>query len=221
MKKGRSDGAALLFWPKGWQGGAEGLPRTVVAVTYDQALRTGIQLAQEGRLDDAIGVFLQVQQAVPDNPHTHRLIGHVLFRAKNDPGAARPFFEEAVRRSPDADVVYDLLSTLMAMRLVLEVCRTCDQFREVVWSDPRLLAAWGYCLTELDRQADAIPVLRRALELSPADLNIPRNLSRALAASGQEEEAVRVFTTLAQPWDGVSTPNWRATITVAGQRQLG
>ena len=175
-------------------------------LTYDEALRTGMQWAQEGRLDDAIALFLQVQQAAPDNPHTHRLIGHVLFRGKSDPAAARPFFEEAVRRNPDAEVIYDLLSALMALRAVAEIDRICEQFRDVAWTDPRLLAAWGYCLTEADRHADAVPVLRRARELSPSDQNIPRNLARALAATGQGEEAVGVFTALAQPWDGVLAP---------------
>lgn len=170
-------------------------------MTFDEAMALGIQLSRERKWDEALHLFLQVQNAFPDNLDTHRVVGQV-FHAMGEPVKAVPYLAEALRRNQDAASVYDLMTVLVASGNVSEIDVICRQYRSVVWSDARLLAAWGHNLVYLRRCAEAVEVLRQALALSPVDRGIRHNLSAALVGAGQEEEAVEVFSTLTTPQGG-------------------
>jgi len=59
--------------------------------------------------------------------------------------------------------------------------------------NPVILDRLGQTYADMDRPAEAVPLLRRAAELSPRDSTILLHLARALTTMGQSEEAKAVF----------------------------
>lgn len=129
------------------------------------ALRPMIQKIGEGRLEAARGLALDHLEEHGQDGQAAFLVGLSFEKAGNF-GAARPWFQRALRDAPDYFILHDYLGRTQLMLGQLEAAR--HEFEAFAGIDPlEPKAVYGLGLIELEhtRLEPAATEFRRALEL--------------------------------------------------------
>jgi tetratricopeptide (TPR) repeat protein len=137
-------------------------------------------------------------QKEPNTPGIHFLLGRLLL-SRPDAGpdimerAKQEFLKEIQLDPNNAGAVY-ILGELD--RRDQKWDEAISRYTQAVKIDPNLAEAylgWGFCLVGLKKYAEAIPPLRTAERLLPANPEVHHSLGTALERSGHKEEAQKEF----------------------------
>jgi tetratricopeptide (TPR) repeat protein len=137
-------------------------------------------------------------QKEPSTPGIHFLLGRLLL-SRPDAGpdaterAKQEFLKEIQIDPNNAGAIY-ILGELD--RRDQKWDEAISHYTQAAKLDPNLAEAylgWGYCLVNLKKYEDAIPPLRTAERLMPANPEVHHSLATALARSGHKEEAEKEF----------------------------
>jgi arylsulfatase A-like enzyme/cytochrome c-type biogenesis protein CcmH/NrfG len=127
----------------------------------------------------------------PKNPQANLRLGYVLLES-NRCVAAVPFLKAAIAaRMPTADAHLGLAQCQSAARRPGEVYVTLLEAERVEPDNPVVFANMGIVLSDMERHADAITALQRALSLDPDFHEARFNLARVYARAGQRSDAAR------------------------------
>jgi len=163
--------------------------------TRREVVHAADRARSRGKLLQAAAGYRQVLVEQPNDPSTSLKLGDVLARLGDEDGAATCFRAAAQRHlaagfldrasgvHSAAVEALPLASEfrLESARLHLLRGRSADAVR--------VLLAGGRALARVRRREDAIPLLRRALEIEPWHLDTVLTLAPLLARAGQGEEA--------------------------------
>lgn len=122
---------------------------------------------------------------------------------------ARRHLEELLKRSP---MNVEGLKALAQIELLSNPDRAVTLLRQAAQHDPgpKALTNLGVALLLLRRYGEAERSLRQALTLRPEDPSAALNLADCLLLSGRQEEARRLYQTIAATAERMSTPgNWQ------------
>ena len=155
-----------------------------------------VQLRQ-GKLEDARQSFNRVVKLPASYPSTlpnaWNNLGLIATR-QNQVAAAIPYFQEALRLSPDYQVALDNLGNAFRQQKRWdEAQRVLEHAVEVNSEDPEANYSLGLVLAQLDQNERANQYLQRALKLRPAYPEALNNLGILYLRTGQTEKALASF----------------------------
>jgi 2-polyprenyl-3-methyl-5-hydroxy-6-metoxy-1,4-benzoquinol methylase len=189
--------------------GHSGSGRQVGAVMVDmieKRLQEVRALAARQDLDQAQAIIDELMAAHPENAEVFWLAAIVWLGRQNLEKGVH-CFREALRLSRAPERLPEALALLASGDAIREAVDLCEEFRDVAWNSVEAMIWWGgVLLTRFNRAADAVPVLRRATELAPGAYVPHHNLSAALLALGNKEEAVEAYSKGLTAWNGGSEP---------------
>src|SRR5580658_8921565 len=155
-------------------------------------------LEMQGKWEPAQLEYEGIIEKEPDAPGIHFLLGRLLL-SRPDAGpdimerAKQEFLKEIQLDPNNAGAVY-ILGELD--RRDQKWDEAISHYTQAVKLDPNLAEAylgWGFCLVGLKKYAEAIPPLRTAERLLPANPEVHHSLGTALERSGHKEEAQKEF----------------------------
>lgn len=155
-------------------------------------------LEMQGKWEPAQAEYEWMIQKEPNTPGIHFLMGRLLL-SRPDAGpdaterAKQEFLKEIQIDPNNAGAVY-ILGELDRRDQKWE--EALARYTQAVKIDPNLGEAylgWGYCLVNLKKYEDAIPPLRTAERLMPANPEVHHSLGTALERSGHKDEAQKEF----------------------------
>jgi tetratricopeptide (TPR) repeat protein len=155
----------------------------------------GSQLAERGRIDDAIPYFRRAVEIDPKFDEARANLGNALA-AQGKTAEAMEQYREAVRLKPNSLSAHHSL----ALALVREgkIDEALEHYQRAVEINPGFLEGqnnFGLLLALKGRYAEAITHLRAALEIDPKFPMAHVNLGDVLIALGQRDEAIEHFRT--------------------------
>lgn len=145
-----------------------------------EAYVRGIQMAKEGRYQEALTLLQQVAKEHPHHPGLHYNMGNVLFRLGEYSEAERAY-RKAIQEDPrDTDALYNLA---MTYSMLDDMARALEALQEVVKIRPQdgeahYRLAMGYFSLRYWNQADLHMQKAKA-----AGYPVPRDLEDALRAN--------------------------------------
>jgi predicted O-linked N-acetylglucosamine transferase (SPINDLY family) len=151
------------------------------------------ELAARGRHDEAVAIYDALLQDEPSRPELHFNRAVLLYQS-GAPGPAEQAFLRAGALRPQWTAPLLALGQLYSDARRYEEAERC--YRIAVSLQPELGAAHcnlGVTLMRLARTVEALPSLRRARELLPADEAIWLLFRNALIECGRDEEALEDF----------------------------
>lgn len=155
------------------------------------ALGRGVALLNMTRAEEAEGAFAEGVARWPMDVNLHNALANVRWMR----GAGEAFtrdYEAAVAAAPDASLLR------MGAADLLRRAEFRDRAEALLRDglvrapdDPGLLVSLGVLLDEMDRTAEALPHLQRAVALAPLASSYRANLACALLRLARGEEALR------------------------------
>jgi len=152
-----------------------------------------VQLAQGGRLDEAIRVCRQVVSQNPQWARAAHLLGLLTARA-GDAEAAERALREAVRLDPDQAAAWNDLGNVLSDRNRLDDAAVA--YRRAIEIDPQHAAAHnnlGIVYKQQGRIDDALDAFQRAVDLRPDYADAWLNMGRLCRRSGRYDQAAAAF----------------------------
>ena len=155
-------------------------------------------LEMQGKWEPAQLEYEWMIKREPSAPGIHFLLGRLLL-SRPDAGpdateqAKQEFLKEIQIDPNNAGAIY-ILGELD--RRDQKWDEAIARYTQAVKLDPNLGEAylgWGYCLVNLKKYEDAIPPLRTAERLMPANPEVHHSLGTALERSGHKDEAQKEF----------------------------
>ena len=142
--------------------------------------RLGIDLAAQGKFDEAIAEFREALRLEPDSAETHWNLGLALA-SRGAPEEAIAHLRRVVQLDPtNGQAHYDLASTLLEARQLEDAV---DQFRAALRLMPNSVEAHnnlGLALALQGKLDEAIDQFQRALTFDPEFADARQNLTIAL-----------------------------------------
>jgi tetratricopeptide (TPR) repeat protein len=183
---------------------------------YDQALSTlkvvlrsspgdfklwtlqGICLALQGNDKQAVTAFDHALRISPN--YAPALQGEIQILFKSGDKLAIPLLQRALKSDPDNLTAHEMLGMLQKKSGNCQVAVThFVRSKDVIATHPASLEAYGYCLTRLDRMAEAIPVFRQLVPLLPGQSYPSYDLAVLLVSTHANEEALEVLEPILTP----------------------
>jgi protein O-mannosyl-transferase len=155
----------------------------------------GSQLAERGRLDDAIPYFRRAVEIDPKFDEARANLGNALT-AQGKTAEAMEQYREAVRLRPNSISAHHSLA--LALMREGKIDEALEHYRLAVEINPGFLEGqnnFGLLLAAKGRYPEAITHLRAALEIDPKFPMAHVNLGDVLIALGQRDEAIEHFRT--------------------------
>jgi Flp pilus assembly protein TadD len=155
--------------------------------------RHGAAFYQAGFPDQALPYLEEARRGAPDNFKTLLAIGQIHLDAGR-PSEAKPYLERAARLRPNSP---EALNNLGGLALAEDdPARAAAAFEPARAAEPDLpyaLVNAGYAYSRLNRLNDAERVLRRAVDLAPADADTLDQLGLVLAKQNRLDDAKGFF----------------------------
>lgn len=164
----------------------------------------GICYGMKGSEPYAIHAFDKALKLSPD--YTPALKGKVQILYRHGDQAAIPFLKRLVAVEPSDQTAHEMLGVLY--RSAGDCAKAVDEFavsQTAIANHPSSLESYGYCLSQLERPEDAIPVFEQLVPLLP-DQTYPRyDLAILLESTKKHAEAISALEPLLTP--GQSDPD--------------
>ncbi len=157
------------------------------------ALRRGWRRREEGDLEGAEQIYLQVLQGDPTNAHALDLLGQLAFQ-RGRAEVAVLVMRRAVVLQPKVAAFHHNLGLVLVSLGELDEATAC--FRHAVYLKPDYADAFnnlGTILAMRGESEEAIHCYRRAINLRPEAGNFCNNLGITLADQGEHFEAMAYF----------------------------
>lgn len=137
--------------------------------------------------------------AAPMHARAHFFRGNVLIML-GKPGEAVPPLMEALRRSSDPNIPYDLSLAYLEQEDLAAARGWCAASLEAKPVFPEAFATLGFISRREGKNKEAEEWLRRSLEAAPGNPAVERELGLLTAAAGRKAEALRLLEPLARAW---------------------
>jgi tetratricopeptide (TPR) repeat protein len=158
----------------------------------------GIILSIQQKSSAALDAFDKALALEPGYPPALR--GEVQLLYASGDKRAIPLLERILKADPHDPTAHEMLANLERRQGNCKVA--ADQFllsAGSVQSHPASLEAYGYCLVQLQRMQDAIPVFQRLVDLLPDRPYLKYDLAVVLVAAKQNDAAIKVLDPLLTP----------------------
>jgi tetratricopeptide (TPR) repeat protein len=150
----------------------------------------GFALADQGRIDEAIGHYREAISLQPNFAEAHANLGVALAK-QGRLDEAIPEFQATVRLTPAVALAHYDLGFALATQGRLD--EAIGQYSEAVRQDPEYVEAWtkrGDAYQLQNRLNDAVADYTEALRIQPAFPDALDNLGLALANQGKYDDAI-------------------------------
>jgi len=155
----------------------------------------GIVLSIQGKTSDARGAFESALRISPEYPPAMK--GEVQLLYQEHDKRAIPLLKQLLKADPNDVTAHEMLAVLERRE------DRCDEAivhfeasRDAIGKHAESLEAYGYCLVQMKRFQDAVPVFENLVSLLP-DRAYPRyDLAVALLANKQSEQALKTLSPL-------------------------
>ncbi len=126
--------------------------------------------------------------------YTPALRGEIQILYRTGDKRAIPLLQRLLKSDPNDATAHEMLGTLetSAGNCPAAVSHF-DLIRDTILDHPGSLEAYGYCLYQLDRTADAIPIFRQLILMLPDRTYPSYDLAVLLASSHNNDEALKVL----------------------------
>ncbi|MGE5784285.1 MAG: tetratricopeptide repeat protein, partial [Myxococcales bacterium] len=131
-------------------------------------LELGSLLVEEKRPNDAIAHLALAADALPLDPKAQYLLGHCHAELGQDAQAV-PAFERALTQAKQLDWCRELVTSLQRLGKTSDVVAAFSPFRHLSGWTSLDAAELGLALAKLERDGEAIEVLREAIVENPSD----------------------------------------------------
>lgn len=158
----------------------------------------GIVLSMQGNNTDAVSAFEKALRFSPSYPPALKGEVQLLYRAKDK--RAIPLLERILKTDPGDKTAHEMLGILKRAQ---GDCKTAAaQFQlagDAIQSHAESLESYAYCLTQLDKYEEAIPVFEQLVALLP-DRDYPRyDLAVILVRTKQNDAALKALAPVLKP----------------------
>jgi diguanylate cyclase (GGDEF)-like protein len=174
------------------------LDRTELSKLMERAEK----LLQKGKPAEALEQYSQILQLDPENDTVRQIAADLCLSLQRTPDAVRLLGELFQRQMDAGDATHASITYKKLSRFVNPTWEQKVRFGELMESTNRKTALETYenALEELikqNRKTDALPVLRRIVELDSGERNLIR-LGDLASEAGENKEAADAFNRLAQ-----------------------
>ncbi|MDP6260119.1 MAG: tetratricopeptide repeat protein [Rhodospirillales bacterium] len=155
-------------------------------------LEKGLELHQQGKLDEAAAIYQEVLTADPGNADALHFLG-LIAQQRGDLSTAIEQIEAAIAVEPERSTFYfNLGATFSAAGNLTGAAAAYQKASQLKpdWSDA--LVNLGTILGQLKKYPPAETALRQALELEPQNVSAMIGLTAALEGQGQSAEAEEI-----------------------------
>jgi tetratricopeptide (TPR) repeat protein len=214
---------ALTYWQAGAYESPQMLWRDTLAKYPDEwmpNMNLGVELAHEGKLDEAIGHINKSLQLKADQPEANLAMGDVLLQAGRADEALK-YYERAGEVAPRNFRAPYAIARLYTSRGQID--RAIAEYRRTIELEPRFvtvrveLADFEAAAHRYDAAAD---VLRPAIELDPDDVALQNKLAVLLLRGGRATDAADLLRKTVQhfPDNAEAHANLGAALETLGDR---
>jgi tetratricopeptide (TPR) repeat protein len=156
-------------------------------IELDRAMIRGAEAHQQGRLDEAIGIYRTVIARRSDMEDAYRKLALVYWRSGR-PREAVATLEEALRRGVTQSEVRIKLAEYLAQSG--QAARAVDLLQaSAATDDPDLLIALGNAYQISGRRAEALGTFERVLDVDPGNALAHENIGVAMLQAGDRAAA--------------------------------
>lgn len=153
-------------------------------LSFADAVRLAAALHQQGRLEDALAIYGQLQASKPQDPNLNALVG-VLLAQLNRQEESVPFLHQALSVDPNnLEIAHNLAQALVAIGRKEQAAEAANHLGQL-WFQRQ----------DFERARDAYI---QALEWSPSCRAAAANLGATLQAMGRHAESIERLTALLQ-----------------------
>lgn len=153
----------------------------------------GFALLHLNQRDEALKSYKRALEISPNYVPALEGAAEMEFAA-SDP-QAETLLNHLVKLNPHDETAHGMLGALAYKR---NDCRAAvdeyQQAQKTISSQVQALEEYGYCLVDLKKEADAIPIFRRLSEVQPRSERARFNLAVVQSASGQYADAIATLT---------------------------
>jgi tetratricopeptide (TPR) repeat protein len=158
----------------------------------------GICLALQGNDKQAVTAFDHALRISPN--YTPALQGQIQILFKTGDVRAIPLLQRTLKTDPDNLTAHEMLGMLQKKAdNCQEAVPHFVRSKDAIATHPASLEAYGYCLSKLNRTADAIQVFRQLVPLVPGQSYPSYDLALLLVSTHSNEEALEVLEPLLTP----------------------
>jgi tetratricopeptide (TPR) repeat protein len=170
--------------------------RRMLAHVYMRAISNGQNGINEEALHKAMDQYQKIVQKDPKDTESWVMLGRLNGYLHNTPEAEK-CFNQALQIEPDSEDALVGLAELYGQ--LGDSKRAAERLKQAVDKHPtaRTLYALAQAYEDLEDYRDAADALQHALEAGAEDERIPAELGRDLMASGQYDEALKLYQQMA------------------------
>jgi tetratricopeptide (TPR) repeat protein len=170
--------------------------RRMLAHVYMRAISNGQNGINEEALHKAMDQYQKIVQKDPKDTESWVMLGRLNGYLHNTPEAEK-CFNQALQIDPESEDALVGLAELYGQ--LGDSKRAAEKLKQAVDKHPtaRTLYALAQAYEDLEDYKDAADALQHALEAGAEDERIPAQLGRDLMASGQIDEALKLYQQMA------------------------
>lgn len=162
-------------------------------MTVDKTFQTAFRYYQEGNLQQAVEICLEILKIQPNNAIILHLLGAIFYQSQNYDRAIS-YFRQAVRFEPHFAEAYNNLGT--ALKVTGQLDEAISSFRKASELNPYYADAFynlGNALVIKGLLDEAILSYKKALQINPNHAISYNNLANALREKGLLDEAIACY----------------------------
>ncbi len=157
----------------------------------------GMAYAGEGVPSSALDSYQHALKL--DARYLPALEGAAQIEYQRKSPAARPLIERVLAQAPNDATSHAMLGYLdYAAKDCKAAIPHFEQGGDVLAKQPTALAAYGSCLAEFDRYAQAVPIFQQALSIDPSLAGVRFNLALSQWKTGETEAALATLKPLVE-----------------------
>ncbi|HEX4164048.1 MAG TPA: tetratricopeptide repeat protein, partial [Bryobacteraceae bacterium] len=152
----------------------------------------GLVLARLGQSQKALSSYKHALEIAP--AYLPALEGAAEIAYKTSNPEAETYLREILQVHPDDQTAHGMLAALSFEHGKCQnAVNEFAQAHDAIASNPPALKQYGYCLLQLKRAADAIPVFQRIRQLNPSDVKATYRLAVVQSIAGQPHSVVKTL----------------------------
>jgi predicted O-linked N-acetylglucosamine transferase (SPINDLY family) len=163
-----------------------------------QARAEIVQLAQQGRFEQAETLCRRLAAGNPADPDPHALLAAILLQRGMAPEAAEAAARALKLHPGHANAAFSLGNAMVQLQRFADAERAFRRADASHPNDPDILCNLAGVLNRLGASREAADACRRGLKARPRDANLLANLGNALMAQGDPAGAADAYRTVTE-----------------------